>query len=335
MKHLSTKTSNEEDSETLREYAEWRFKKSDSEDFSEWLEKEAKNDPALKKYFIATKNTPQNSIIMDSEGIDSDKVSKKGTPDSLTKADDDFTSGMTLKEAQEIAAEKAEAERIAAEIVESERLAAERKAAAERAKDEKKALREALKKAKAAEKEAAEKTRMIEEKILDVEDKEDTELTENINEVLRWRFEKSESKDYSEWLENEAKHDPVVKQHLLTTNVLLVTEEGALIAQSPSSKPSKIEPPSPLKGIVLFLLCLLSLPIFFIFGLFAPNLFFVVIIFAVLLSLTIIPNLWAPEADYMSGKEMYVILFLLLILFCVYFFYLGTSVEICFMFCEE
>ena len=320
MKHLSTKTSNEEDSETLREYAEWRFKKSDSEDFSEWLEKEAKNDPALKKYFIATKNTPQSSIIMDSEEIDSDKVSKKGTSDSLTKANDDFTSGMTLKEAQEIAAEKAEAERIAAEKVESERLAAEKKAAAERAK---------------AEKEAAERTRAIEEKILDVEDKEDTELTENINEVLRWRFEKSESKDYSEWLENEAKHDPVVKQHLLTTNVLLVTEEGALIAQSPSSKPSKIEPPSPLEGIVLFLLCLLSLPIFFIFGLFVPNLFFVVIIFAVLLSLTIIPNLWAPEADYMSGKEMYVILFVLFILFCVYFFYLGTSVEICFMFCEE
>ncbi len=325
MKHLSTKTSNEEDSETLREYAEWRFKKSDSEDFSEWLEKEAKNDPALKKYFIATKNTPQSSIIMDSEEIDSDKVSKKGTSDSLTKANDDFTSGMTLKEAQEIAAEKAEAERIAAE----------KKAAAERAKAEKKALREALKKAKAAEKEAAEKTRTIEEKILDVEDKEDTELTENINEVLRWRFEKSESKDYSEWLENEAKHDPVVKQHLLTTNVLLVTEEGALIGQSPSSKPSKTEPPSLLEGIVLFLLCLLFLPIFFIFGFFAPNLFFVVIIFAVLLSLTIIPNLWAPEADYMSGKEMYVILFILLILFCVYFFYLGTSVEICFMFCEE
>lgn len=310
MKHLSTKTSNEEDSETLREYAEWRFKKSDSEDFSEWLEKEAKNDPALKKYFIATKNTPQSSIIMDSEEIDSDKVSKKGTSDSLTKANDDFTSGMTLKEAQEIAAEKAEAER----------LAAERKAAAERAK---------------AEKKAAEKTRAIEEKILDVEDKEDTELTENINEVLRWRFEKSESKDYSEWLENEAKHDPVVKQHLLTTNVLLVTEEGALIGQSPSSKPSKTEPPSLLEGIVLFLLCLLFLPIFFIFGFFAPNLFFVVIIFAVLLSLTIIPNLWAPEADYMSGKEMYVILFILLILFCVYFFYLGTSVEMCFMFCEE
>ena len=31
MKHLSTQTSNEEDTETLREYAEWRFKKSDSE----------------------------------------------------------------------------------------------------------------------------------------------------------------------------------------------------------------------------------------------------------------------------------------------------------------
>ena len=322
MKHLSTQTSNEEDSETLREYAEWRFKKSDFEDFSEWLEKEAKNDPALKKYFITTKNTSQSSIIMDSEEIDSDKVSKKGTSDSLTKANDDFTSGMTLKEAQEIAAEKAEAERIAAE----------RKAAAERAKAEKKALREALNKAKAAEKEAAKKTRTIEEKILDVEDKEDTELTENINEVLRWRFEKSESKDYSEWLENEAKHDPVVKQHLLTTNVLLVTEEGALITQSPSSKPSKIEPPSPLKGIVLFLLCLLSLPIFFIFGLFIPNLFFVVIIFAVLLSLTIIPNLWASEADYMSGKEMYVILFLLFIWFCVYFFYLGANT--CIMFCE-
>ena len=257
---------------------------------------------------------------MDSEGIDSDKVSKKGTSDSLTKANDDFTSGMTLKEAQEIAAEKAEAERIAAEKVESARLAAEKKAAAERAK---------------AEKEAAERTRAIEEKILDVEDKEDTELTENINEVLRWRFEKSESKDYSEWLENEAKHDPVVKQHLLTTNVLLVTEEGALIGQSPSSEPSKTEPPSLLEGIVLFLLCLLTLPIFFIFGFFVPNLFFVVIIFAVLLSLTIIPNLWAPEADYMSGKEMYVILFILLILFCVYFFYLGTSVEMCFMFCEE
>ena len=309
---MPTQTDNEDDSETLREYAEWRFKKSDSEDFSEWLEKEAKNDPVLKKYFITTKNIPQSSIIMDSEGIDSDKVSKKGTSDSLTKANDDFTSGMTLKEAQEIAAEK--------------------KAAAERAKAEKKALREALKKAKAAEKEAAEKTRTIEEKILDVEDKEDTELTENINEVLRWRFEKSESKDYSEWLENEAKHDPVVKQHLLTTNVLLVTEEGALIGQSPSSKPSKTEPPSPLEGIVLFLLCLLSLPIFFIFGLFVPNLFFVVIIFAVLLSLTIIPNLWASEADYMSGKEMYVILFLLFIWFCVYFFYLGANT--CIMFCE-
>ena len=309
---MPTQTDNEDDYETLREYAEWRFKKSDSEDFSEWLEKEAKNDPVLKKYFITTKNIPQSSIIMDSEGIDSDKVSKKGTSDSLTKANDDFTSGMTLKEAQEIAAEK--------------------KAAAERAKAEKKALREALKKAKAAEKEAAEKTRTIEEKILDVEDKEDTELTENINEVLRWRFEKSESKDYSEWLENEAKHDPVVKQHLLTTNVLLVTEEGALIGQSPSSKPSKTEPPSPLEGIVLFLLCLLSLPIFFIFGLFVPNLFFVVIIFAVLLSLTIIPNLWASEADYMSGKEMYVILFLLFIWFCVYFFYLGANT--CIMFCE-
>ena len=307
MNQLPTQTDNEDDYETLREYAEWRFKKSDSEDFSEWLEKEAKNDPVLKKYFITTKNIPQSSIIMDSEGIDSDKVFKKGTSDSLTKANDDFTSGMTLKEAQEIAAEK----------VESERLAAEKKAAAERAK---------------AEKEAAERTRAIEEKILDVEDKEDTELTENINEVLRWRFEKSESKDYSEWLENEAKHDPVVKQHLLTTNVLLVTEEGALIGQSPSSKPSKTEPPSPLEGIVLFLLCLLSLPIFFIFGLFVPNLFFVVIIFAVLLSLTIIPNLWASEADYMSGKEMYVILFLLFIWFCVYFFYLGANT--CIMFCE-
>ena len=89
--------------------------------------------------------------------------------------------------------------------------------------------------------------------------KEDTELTENINEVLRWRFEKSESKDYSEWLENEAKHDPVVKQHLLTTNVLLVTEEGALIGQSPSSEPSKIEPPTVLEGIVLFLVSLIFL----------------------------------------------------------------------------
>ena len=317
MKHLSTQTSNEEDSEALREYAEWRFKKSDSEDFSEWLEKEAKNDPALKKYFIATKNTPQSSIIMDSEGIDSDKISKKETPDSLTKANDDFTSGMTLKEAQEIAAEKAEAERIAAEKVESERLAAERKAAAERAK---------------AEKEAAERTRAIEEKILDVEDKEDTELTENINEVLRWRFEKSESKDYSEWLENEAKHDPVVKQHLLTTNVLLVTEEGALIGQSPSSKPSKpskpskIEPPTLLEGIVLFLVSLIFLPISFIIGLLFPDLLSIVIIISVIISIIII------ILAFGDVPLEHVIISLCYIWFCVFIFYSGANT--CIMFCE-
>ena len=314
MKYLPTQTDNED--ETLREYAEWRFKKSDSEDFSEWLEKEAKNDPALKKYFIATKNTPQSSIIMDSEEIDSDKVSKKGTSDSLTKANDDFTSGMTLKEAQEIAAEKAEAERIAAE----------RKAAAERAKAEKKALREALKKAKAAEKEAAEKTRTIEEKILDVEDKEDTELTENINEVLRWRFEKSESKDYSEWLENEAKHDPVVKQHLLTTNVLLVTEEGALIGQSPSSEPSKIEPPTLLEGIVLFLVSLIFLPMSFIIGLMVPDLLSIVIIISVIISIIII------ILAFGDVPLEHVIISLCYIWFCVFIFYSGANT--CIMFCE-
>ena len=321
MNQLPTQTDNEDDYETLREYAEWRFKKSDSEDFSEWLEKEAKNDPVLKKYFITTKNIPQSSIIMDSEGIDSDKVSKKGTFDSLTKANDDFTSGMTLKEAQEIAAEKAEAERIAAE----------KKAAAERAKAEKKALREALNKAKAAEKEAAEKTRTIEEKILDVEDKEDIQLTENINEVLRWRFEKSESKDYSEWLENEAKHDPVVKQHLLTTNVLLVTEEGALIGQSPSSKPSKIEPPYLLEGIGLVLMvvfALVFLPMSFIIGLMVPDLLSIVIIISVIISIIIIYSFIALG----DAPLEHVIISLCYIWFCVFIFYSGANT--CIMFCE-
>ena len=296
MKYLPTQTGDEDDSETLREYAEWRFKKSDSEDFSEWLEKEAKNDPALKKYFIATKNTPQSSIIMDSEGIDSDKISKKETPDSLTKANDDFTSGMTLKEAQEIAAEKAEAVRIAAEKVESERLAAEKKAAAERAK---------------AEKEAAERTRAIEEKILDVEDKEDTELTENINEVLRWRFEKSESKDYSEWLENEAKHDPVVKQHLLTTNVLLVTpSQGGETYLT----------------FLVFLFGCAGLAISFIIGLMVPDLLSIVIIISVIISTIII------VLAFGNVPLEHVIISLCYIWFCVFIFYSGANT--CIMFCE-
>jgi len=180
-----------------------------------------------------------------------------------------------------------------------------------------------------------------EEKILNVEDKEDTDSTENINEVLRRRFQKSESKDYYEWLENEAKHDPVVKQHLLTTNVLLVTEEGALIGQSPSPKPSKAESSSSSlsDGVVqiLFTLFLIAvgLPFFFLLGFLIPSLFLIVIISAILLSLTIIPKLSAPEDDYMSGKEIYVILFLLLILFCVYFFYKGSTFEMCFFYCEE
>ena len=312
MKQLPTQTDNEDDSETLREYAEWRFKKSDSEDFSEWLEKEAKNDPVLKKYFITTKNIPQSSIIMDSEGIDSDKVFKKGTSDSLTKANDDFTSGMTLKEAQEIAAEKAEAVRIAAEKVESERLAAEKKAAAERAKAEKEALREALKKAKAAEKEVAEKTRMIEEKTLVVEDKEDTKLTENINDILRWRFEKSESKDYSEWLENEAKHDPEVKQHLLTTNVLLVT------------------PPQGGETYLTFLVFLFGcagLAMSFIIGLMVPDLLSIVIIISVIISIIIIHSAAIGDVPL-----EHVIISLCYIWFCVFIFYSGANT--CIMFCE-
>ena len=288
---MLTQTGDEDDSETLREYAEWRFKKSDSEDFSEWLENEAKNDPALKKYFITTKNTPQNSIITDSKRIDSDKVFKKGTSDSLTKANDDFTSGMTLKEAQEIAAEKAEAVRIAAEKVESERLAAEKKAAAERAK---------------AEKEAAERTRAIEEKILDVEDKEDTELTD-----LRLRFEKSESKDYFEWLENEAKHDPEVKQHLLTTNVLLVT------------------PPQGGETYLTFLVFLFGcagLAMSFIIGLIFPDLLSIVIIISVIISIIII-------ALALGDVPLeHVIISLCYIWFCVFIFYSGANT--CIMFCE-
>ncbi len=297
MKYLPTQTGDEDDSETLREYAEWRFKKNDSEDFSEWLEKEAKNDPALKKYFIATKNTPQSSIIMDSEEVDSDKVSKKGTSDSSTKANDDFTSGMTLKEAIEARREK-----------------------------ERQKLRAFLYAKHLKEKEAAEKTRTIEEKILDVGDKEDTELTENINEVLRWRFEKSESKDYSEWLENEAKHDPVVKQHLLTTNVLLVTEEGALIAQSPSSEPSKIEPPTLLEGIVLFLVSLIFLPMSFIIGLLFPDLLSIVIIISVIISIIII------ILAFGNVPLEHVIISLCYIWFCVFIFYSGANT--CIMFCE-
>ena len=256
MKYLSTQTGNEEDSETLREYAEWRFKKSDFEDFSEWLEKEAKNDPALKNYFIITKNSPQTSI-----------------------------SGMTLKEAQEIAAKRVEAERLAVERAEIERLAAE--------------------------KEVAEKPRMIEEKILNVEDKEDTESTENINEVLRWRFEKSESKDYYEWLENEAKHDPVVKQHLLTTNVLLVT------------------PPQGGETYLTFLVFLFGcagLAMSFIIGLIFPDLLSIVIIISVIISIIIIVLALGDVS------LEHVIISLCYIWFCVFIFYSGANT--CIMFCE-
>ena len=37
---------------------------------------------------------------------------------------------------------------------------------------------------------------------------------EDISELARWRFEKSESEDFAEWLKNEAKNDPVLKPHL-------------------------------------------------------------------------------------------------------------------------
>ena len=156
--------------------------------------------------------------------------------------------------------------------------------------------------------------------------KEDTELTENINGVLRWRFEKSESKDYSEWLENEAKHDPVVKQHLLTTNVLLVTEKGALIGQSPSSEPSEIEPPTLLEGIVLFLVSLIFLPMSFIIGLMVPDLLSIVIIISVIISIIII------ILAFGDVPLEHVIISLCYIWFCVFIFYSGANT--CIMFCE-
>ncbi len=37
---------------------------------------------------------------------------------------------------------------------------------------------------------------------------------EDISELARWRFSKSESEDFSEWLESEAPNDPVLKVHL-------------------------------------------------------------------------------------------------------------------------
>ena len=139
----------------------------------------------------------------------------------------------------------------------------------------------------------------------------DEDDSETLREYAEWRFKKSDSEDFSEWLENEAKHDLMEKHHLLNTNVLLVT------------------PPQGGETYLTFLVFLFGcagLAMSFIIGLMVPDLLSIVIIISVIISIIII-------ALALGDVPLeHVIISLFYIWFCVFIFYSGANT--CIMFCE-
>ena len=68
-------------------------------------------------------------------------------------------------------------------------------------------------------------------------------LDEDIAELARWRFNKSESDNFAEWLATDAKNDAVLKLHLNAP-----TTEAAPPAAAPVQKPTPTPQPSPNTG---------------------------------------------------------------------------------------
>ena len=61
---------------------------------------------------------------------------------------------------------------------------------------------------------------------------------EDISELARWRFSKSDSEDFAEWLENEASNDPVLKVHLNKQDTEAAPEAAPKTAPQPTPQPS-------------------------------------------------------------------------------------------------
>ena len=61
---------------------------------------------------------------------------------------------------------------------------------------------------------------------------------EDISELARWRFEKSGSEDFSDWLQNEAKNDSVLRVHLQPQTPPTTTTQPTQPPQPPAPQPS-------------------------------------------------------------------------------------------------